>query len=89
VHCLVAGSLLGHNGIAALTDQRLVFVTEREWEPDVFELPLDNALTVAGMQDDRSAALTFQSREHTVVIEKISDRPLAMEMAQRVRARVG
>ena len=55
----------------------------------MFELPVDSNLTVAGMQDERTASLTFQSNEHSVSVERISDRPLAMEMAQRVRARVG
>ena len=89
VQCLVVGQVLGVDGVAALTDQRLVFVTEREFEPDVFELPVDASLTVAGMQDDRTASLTFQHGPHSAVIERISDRPLAMEFAQRVRARTG
>ena len=87
VECLVTGTLLGQTGVAALTDQRLVFVTEREWTPDVFELALDRGLDVAGAQDERTATLTFTSGPHTVRVEKISDRPLAVEMAQRIRAK--
>lgn len=89
VHSLVVGQVLGVDGVAALTDQRLIFVTEREWKPDVFELPVDATLTVKGMQDDRTASLTFQHGPHSAAIDKISDRPLAMEMAQRIRARTG
>jgi hypothetical protein len=89
VECLVVGTLLGEGGIAALTTERLLFVTEREWVPDVMELPVVAGLTVQGMQDERTASLTFQHGPHTVLIERISDRPLAMEMAQRVRTRAG
>lgn len=89
VECVVAGQLLGEGGICALTDQRLVFITEREWVPDVFELPVDAELGVQGMQDDRAAQLTFTRGQSVAVVERITDRHLAMEMAQRIRMRTG
>lgn len=88
VECLVVGTLHGETGIAALTTERLIFINEREWTPYVAELPVAPGLSVQGMQDERTASLTFVLGEASITIERIVDRPLAMEMAQRIRARV-
>jgi hypothetical protein len=87
VECLVVGQLYGEDGIAALTDNRLIFVNAREWVPIVIAVPVDSTLSVAGMQDDRTATLTFTSGANTIQIDRIGDRALAMEMAQRIRGR--
>ena len=70
------------NGRAAL-----LLVNDREWKPDVAEFTDDGGLTVQGWQDDRSASLMIQRESQAAQIERIGDRPLAMEMAQRLRAR--
>ena len=44
---------------------------------------------VQGWQDDRTASLTLLHAGRQVVVERIIDRPLAVEMAQRIRARTG
>jgi hypothetical protein len=63
-------------------------VNDREFKPDVIEMPVDAGTTVQGWQDDRTAALLVQSSAgQAAQIERIADRPLAMEMAQRLRAR--
>jgi hypothetical protein len=85
---LVAGRLRGLNGVAALAGSKVVLVNDREWKPDVLVIPVGNGLQVQGWQDDRFATLLFQDGERHEVLERIPDRLLAIELAQRVRDRV-
>lgn len=87
VEGLVAGQVFGANSVAAITNQRFIVVNDREFKPDVIEITVDAGCTVQGWQDDRNAALLVQSGSMSVQIERIGDRPMAMEMAQRLRAR--
>jgi len=87
VEGLVAGQLYGANAIGALTNRRYVVVNDREFKPDVIEIIVDAQCTVQGWQDDRSAALLVQSGGQSAQVERIGDRPLAIELAQRLRAR--
>jgi hypothetical protein len=87
VEGLVAGQVYGANALGALTNKRLIVVNDRDFKPDVIEIALDSGTTVQGWQDDRSAALLLQGGGVTAQIERIADRPLAMELAQRIRAR--
>jgi hypothetical protein len=87
VESVVAGQVYGANAIGALTNQRFVVVNDREFKPDVIDITVDAGCTVQGWQDDRSAALLVQSRGQSAQVERIADRPLAVEMAHRLRAR--
>lgn len=87
VECAVAGRFEGEPAAAVLTDRRLVLVNERAWSPSVVILPLDSNLAVQGWQDDRTASLTFLTSGQQLVFEQIADRPLAVEVAGRIRAR--
>jgi hypothetical protein len=85
----VQGRFRGESGIAALVEGRVVLVNDRQWKPDVVELPVDADLAVHGWQDERTAALTFVSGDRHEVVERIGDRGLAIELAQRVRHALG
>jgi hypothetical protein len=87
VQAVVAGQLYGANALGALTNHRFVVVNDREFKPDVIEITVDSGCTVQGWQDDRVAALLVQNGGQSVQIERIADRPLAVEMAHRLRAR--
>jgi hypothetical protein len=87
VECAVQGQLYGSNCVVLLTNQRLLIVNDREFKPDVIEIPVDASVSVQGWQDDRNAALLVQRAEVTAQIERIADKPLAQELAQRIRAR--
>ena len=89
VTMVVQGGFRGHAGVVALVGDRVVLVNERQWKPDVAILPVDPKLVVQGWQDERSATLTFIVGGTHDVIERIPDRALAIEMAQRVRHRAG
>jgi hypothetical protein len=85
VAVVVQGRFRGEAGVAALVEGRVVLVNDRQWKPDVVVLPVDGDLTVHGWQDERTAALTFVVGDRQEFIERIGDRGLAIEMAQRIR----
>jgi hypothetical protein len=88
VTMVVQGSVRGHAGVAALLPDKVVLVNERQWKPDVVVLPIDASLAVQGWQDERSAVLTFIVEDRHEVVERILDRGLAIEMAQRIRYQI-
>ncbi|HKY65102.1 MAG TPA: hypothetical protein VJM49_01970, partial [Acidimicrobiales bacterium] len=85
VAVVVQGRFRGEPAVAALVDRRVVVANDRQWKPDVVEIPVDADLVVHGWQDDRTAALTFVRGDITEVVERIGDRGLAVEMAHRIR----
>ncbi|MEY2421181.1 MAG: hypothetical protein QOI95_1248 [Acidimicrobiaceae bacterium] len=87
VECAVQGQLYGSNAVVLLTNGRLLIVNDREFRPDVLEFVVDPSINVQGWQDDRAAALLVQRAELSAQIERIADKPLAQEIAQRIRAR--
>ncbi|MEY2435083.1 MAG: hypothetical protein QOC92_4808 [Acidimicrobiaceae bacterium] len=87
VECLVQGQLYGSNAVALLTNARVLLVNDREFRPDVIEFVVDNAISVQGWQDDRAAALLIQRADVAAQIERIAEKPLAQELAQRIRTR--
>ena len=87
VECVVQGQLQGANAIVVLTNSRLLLVNDREFRPDVVEFDVDSAITVQGWADDRFAALLIQRNDVSAQVERIGDKPLAQEIAQRIRAR--
>jgi hypothetical protein len=89
VAVVVQGRFRGEAGVAALVDGRVLLVNDRQWKPDVVVLPLDADLAVHGWQDERTAALTFVAGDRHEVVERIGDRGLAIELAQRVRHALG
>jgi hypothetical protein len=89
VAVVVQGRLRGHAAVAALVDGTVVLVSDRQWKPEVVVLPVDGELTVHGWQDERTASLTFVLADRHEVIERIRDRALAIELAQRVRRAQG
>ena len=85
VTMVVQGRVRGEHGIVALVGPKVMLVNERQWKPDVIVIDLDSKLAVHGWQDDRSATLTFVVDDRPEVVERIGDRVLAIELAQRVR----
>jgi len=87
VECIAQGQFYGANGVVLLTNQRVLVVNDREHRPDVVEFTVDGGLTVQGWADDRAAALLLQRNELTAQVERIGDKAIAQELAQRIRAR--
>ena len=89
VEIVVQGRLHGVPGAAALVGTKLVLVNERQWKPDVVVLTIGNALQVQGWQDERTASVLLTVGGQQEVLERIPDRLLAVEFAQRIRERIG
>lgn len=95
VECVLQGRFLDADGALVLTNKRLLFVNDKQWKPDVHSVAITSAVTVQGWQDDRTAALVVHDAGAgagaagvPLTIDRIPDRPLAQEMAGRIRARV-
>jgi len=80
---------LGCDAAIAATDKRLLIVNSREWDPDIESIPFESGLTVQGWQDQRHAALVFTHSGGTAVVDRISEMPIAKQLADWVRSRVG
>ena len=89
VECVVGGKLEGNGALLVLTDRALLLVDDRQWKPFTELIQVDAALQVQGWQDDRTASLTLVFGGRQLVVDQIPDRPLAVEMAQRIRYRTG
>lgn len=87
VQALVQGQYQSQPAVGALTSSRLLLVNEHEWQPDVREVALTPDLTVQGLQDEKTASLTFIANGVAITISAIADRPLAHDMARQVRER--
>jgi hypothetical protein len=88
VEVLVSGRFRGEDGVAVVTQRRLILANDREWKPDVVEVALSPGLSVQGWQDDKTASLVFQRQGLAVTIDQIGEREMAQRMAAVVRARV-
>ena len=86
---VVEGEYQHRPAVAVLTDRRVIVANDRRWAPDVRTFGFTPNLVVHGWQDDRRATLVFVLDGVGVVVEAIGDRPLARDLAQRVRARCG
>lgn len=89
VEGVVAGRLEGVNALAVLTDQELLIVDERVWQPRVEHLAVDATLQVQGWDTGSTVAMVFTSAGRTLSVEAIPDKQVAYELAARVQARIG
>jgi len=89
VEAVVAGKVEGNGAVLVLTDRRLLLADDRQWKPLTERFAVDASLQVQGWQDDRTASLTLVIGGRQLVLDQIVDRPLAVEMAQRIRYRTG
>jgi hypothetical protein len=87
VEAVVQGRFRGSAGVVALVGSKVVIANDRQWKPDTLIVPVTRDLQVQGWQDDRSASLTFVFPAGHERIEGIFDRPVAIDLAQRIRDR--
>jgi len=85
VEAVVQGVYQHHAAVVALTTRRVLIVNDRHWAPDVRLVPIGADMVVQGWQDDRRATLLFGSGGRGLVVAGIVDRPLARDLARRVR----
>ena len=84
---VVQGEYQHRPAVVVLTDRRVLVANDRRWAPDVRSFAFEPTLVVHGWQDERRATLVFVLDGVGVEVEGISDRPLARDLAQRVRGR--
>lgn len=89
VEAVIGGKLEGNGAVLVLTDRGLLLADDRQWRPSTERIAVDDQLQVQGWQDDRTASLTLLFGGRQLVVDQITDRPLAVEMAQRIRYRTG
>ncbi len=85
VLALVTGQMLGHPAVVVLTDERVLVVNGRRWQPIVDEYPLTSELVVRGRHDRDVASLTFTRGTQFSTVDWITDVALAVELAERIR----
>ena len=89
VEAVAAGRYENNPAVLVLTDRAVRLCDERQWQLVAERFALDSALQVQGWQDDKTASLTLVVAGRQLVLDRIADRALAVEMAQRIRARIG
>ena len=86
VEQVLVGTYHGIEGAAAVVNGDLLLVNAREWQPEVVRVPLAG-MVVQGLADGRRASLQFQVGETSDSFEGVADTELAVEFANRIRAR--
>lgn len=89
VEAVAAGRFENNPAVLVLTDRAVRLCDERQWQPVTERFALDASLQVQGWQDDKTASLTLAVDGRQLMLDRIADRALAVEIAQRIRARTG
>lgn len=88
VDVLVQGRFLGSPGVILVTSSRVLVVNDAQWKPSVRSIPLVNGVTVQGWQDERVATLVIRHDDEDTTVDRITDRLIARELANKIRSRV-
>ena len=88
VQALVCGEYLADDGVAVLTDRRLVLANSRTFAPEVHSLPLRSIKDVKGWVDSARATLRFSGKDRAFVIGDIKEVESAQAFAAAVRGKI-
>ena len=83
---LVAGHLLGHPAIVALTSTRVLVANARRWKPLVDQFIPDPELMVHLRHDRDIASVTFVQGQRLTGVDDITDVTAAVDLVDRIRA---
>jgi hypothetical protein len=86
VLALVAGHLLGHPAVVALTSTRVLVANARRWKPLVDQFLPGPDLMVHLRHDRDVASLTFVQGDRLTGVDDITDVTAAVDLAERIRA---
>lgn len=87
VEIALGGRFLGHDGVAILTDRRLLLANGRSWDPEIVSVDALSTLGVEGWVERRSATLRLTDGADVHVIDRINDTGVAESLANALRAR--
>ena len=88
VQALVCGEYLADDGVAVLTDRRLVLANSRTFAPEVHSLPPRSIKDVKGWVDSARATLRFSGKDRAFVIGEIKEVESAQAFAAAVRGKI-
>ena len=85
VHGVVTGQMLGRPAAVVVTDERVLVVNDRRWQPVVDIFPIDGDLVVRGRHDRHVAALSFADHSRVSMVDGIGEVDIAIELAEHIR----
>ena len=85
---LVCGEYLANDGVAVLTDRRVVLANSRMFAPEIHSLSLRSIKDVKGWADSARATLRFSSDDGAFVIGDIKEVESAQDFASAVRGKI-
>lgn len=88
VEVVVQGRYLGSPGAIVVTATRVLVVNDAPWKPAVRSIPLVAGVTVQGWQDERVATILIRYDDEDTTVDRIPDRLIARELANKIRSRV-
>jgi hypothetical protein len=88
VRAVVCGEYLAHDGVAVLTDKRILFINSRTFAPDMDSIPLAAITDVKGWAESNRATLRVSGAGLAHVLGDIKEIDAAQAFAVAVRANV-
>ena len=86
VRDFVCGQYLGHDGVAVLTDRRLILANNRTFSPEVQTVPASDVTAVKGWVEGKRATLRITANDVEAVLGDIAEVDRAQEFAQALRS---
>ncbi len=86
VLAVLAGHLLGHPAVVALTSARVLVANARRWKPLVDQFLPGSDLTVHLRHDRDVASITFVQGDRLTGVDDITDVAAAVDLAERIKA---
>lgn len=81
----VTGQMLGRPAAVVVTEERVLVVNDRRWQPVVDIFPIDGDLVVRGRHDRQVAALSFADPTRVSMVDGIGEVGIAIELADHIR----
>ncbi len=88
VEALICGEYLADDGVAVLTDRRVIVANSRTFAPEIHSMPLTSISDVKGWADSGRATLRFSSTDGVVVLGDIKEVESAQAFAAAVRGKI-
>ena len=82
---VVTGQMLGRPAAVVVTEERVLVVNDRRWQPVVDIFPIDGDLVVRGRHDRQVAALSFADPSRVSMVDGIGEVAIAVELAEHIR----
>ena len=88
VQAMVCGEYLAHDGVAVLTDRRVIVANSRTFAPEIDSVPIAEVADIKGWADSGRATLRVSSASASLVIGDIKEVDAAQNFAAAVRSRI-